>query len=391
MLALVVAAVTAFLALWIVVPAPNRLLLPLAVGAPEVSAWLIVAGIVAILLALSDVGARATARLALVLAIVALTLAASPFFRFATVAASAERSLETALGSGYASRIPAAQKARFTSSPLSLAVLARGFGNHADAVQITRGIEVARHDDVTLTMDVYQPREPGAHPVLVQVYGGAWQRGEPGDFSEFATYIAAQGYVVFAVDYRHAPRFTFPTQLDDLREALRLIRDRATEWGGDVTRLALMGRSAGAHLAMLAAYAPDAPPIRGVIDYYGPVDLIEGYRRPPVPDPLRVREIEEAFLGGPPDAMPARYLAASPISLVTRQLPPTLLVYGGRDHIVEARFGSMLADSLRREGGTVVHVEIPWAEHAFDTVPNGPSGQLARYVTERFLAAVMRR
>ncbi len=275
-------------------------------------------------------------------------------------------------------------------APLSLRTLLLGFGDHRDAVRITRGVEVAKHDDVTLTMDVYQPRTAGPHPVLVQVYGGAWQRGEPGDFAEFATYIAAQGYVVFAIDYRHAPRFTFPIPLDDVREALRVVQSRAHEWDGDASRIVLMGRSAGAHLAMLAAYAPDAPPVRGVIDYYGPVDLVEGYRHPPRPDPLKVREIEEAFLGGPPGMMLARYEAASPITLVTRTLPPTLLIYGRRDHIVEPRFGAMLADALRRQGGTVVHVELPWADHAFDTVPNGVSGQLSRYVTERFLADVTR-
>ena len=124
----------------------------------------------------------------------------------------------------------------------------------------------------------------------------------------------------------------------------------------------------------------------GVIDYYGPVDLVEGYRQIPTPDPLDVRAIEEAFLGGPPDAMIDRYRAASPIALVTRRLPPTLLIYGGRDHVVEPRFGAMLAGRLRAEGTTAVHIEIPWAEHAFDAVPYGPSGQLARYITERFLA-----
>jgi len=48
--------------------------------------------------------------------------------------------------------------------------------------------------------------------------------------------------------------------------------------------------------------------------------------------------------------------------------------------------GDLLAGRLRAEGTTVLHVEIPWAEHAFDAVPNGPSGQLSRYVTERFIA-----
>ncbi len=390
MLALVIALVASFLAIWIVVPAPNRLLLPLSVGAPEVSAWLLVAGAVALFLALPDGGSRLAARVAIVLAAVALALAASPFVRFSRVARDAARAMESALGNDYLVRIAPERRARLAAAPLSIATLLRGFAAGGDEVRVTRGVKVAEHDGVALTMDVYQPTSAGTHPVLVQVYGGAWQRGEPSDFAEFATYISAQGYVVCAIDYRHAPRFTFPAPLDDVREALGVVRARAHEWGGDASRLVLMGRSAGAHLAMMAAYAPDAPPIRAVIDYYGPVDLVEGYRNPPFPDPLKVREIEEAFLGGSPDSMLTRYQEASPITLTTRELPPTLLIYGSRDHIVEPRFGRMLAEALRRNGGTVVHVEIPWADHAFDTVPNGPSGQLSRYLTERFLADVTR-
>ena len=117
-----------------------------------------------------------------------------------------------------------------------------------------------------------------------------------------------------------------------------------------MTRLALVGRSAGAQLALLAAYEPNAPRIRGVVAYYGPVDLAEGYRHPPKPDPLGVRAIEEALLGGTPDSVPGRYREASPITYVTRRLPPTLLVYGGRDHVVEARFGRLLHERLLATG-----------------------------------------
>lgn len=390
MIALGLALTTALVAVWIAIPAPHRLLLPLSVGAPEVSCWLAMAAVVALVLALPDAGTRAVSRVTIGVAGAALLLAALPFARFPRVASAADAALKSALGADYWSSISPERRAHLATTPLSLRTLLLGYADRGEKVRITRGVTVARHDGVTLTMDVYEPNATGPHPVLVQVYGGAWQRGAPGDFAEFATYIAAEGYVVFAIDYRHAPRFIFPAPLEDVREALATVRSRAHEWNGDASRLVLMGRSAGAHLAMLAAYAPDAPPIRGVIDYYGPVDLVEGYRNPPRPDPLDVRAIEEAFLGGSPQERLAAYQAASPISLVTRVLPPTLLIYGTRDHIVEPRFGRMLATALREAGGRVAHVEIPWADHAFDEVPNGPSGQLARYMTERFLADVNR-
>jgi acetyl esterase/lipase len=196
---------------------------------------------------------------------------------------------------------------------------------------------------------------------------------------------------VFAIDYRHAPRWRWPAQIEDVRAALAWIVQHGREYDADTDRLALLGRSAGAQLAMVAAYEPGAPLVRGVVSYYGPVALEDGYRNPPIPDPLGVRSIEEAFLGGTPAEVPVRYRDASPITYASRPLPPSLLIYGGRDHIVLSRFGALLDNRLRAAGSTSVFLEIPWAEHAFDAVRNGPSGQLSLYYTERFLAWALTR
>jgi acetyl esterase/lipase len=128
----------------------------------------------------------------------------------------------------------------------------------------------------------------------------------------------------------------------------------------------------------------------GIVDsgghqLYGPVDLAEGWH-PPEPDPLHVRNILEAYLGGTPERWPARYREASPVTYAARTLPPTLLIYGRRDHIVEARFGRQLDRALKHAGATSVLLELPWSEHAFDVIPNGLGGQIALYYTERFMS-----
>ncbi|MEP7344323.1 MAG: alpha/beta hydrolase, partial [Gemmatimonadaceae bacterium] len=196
----------------------------------------------------------------------------------------------------------------------------------------------------------------------------------------------AHGYVVFAIDYRHAPRSRWPAQLEDVRTALTWIRDHAGSYDADTARVAVIGRSAGAHLAMLAGYETGPLPIRAVISYYGPVDLVDAYLHPPRPDPLRIREVQDTLFGGTLDQMRERYRGASPIDFATRPLPATLLVYAGRDHIVERRYGARMYESLMKAGTKAVYLEIPWADHAFDEVFNGPSNQLALYHTERFLA-----
>lgn len=196
--------------------------------------------------------------------------------------------------------------------------------------------------------------------------------------------LTAAGALIFIASWIFLP--APHAQIEDVRAALAWIRAHAAEYQADVSRMALLGRSAGAQLAMVAAYEPSAPPISAVVSLYGPVDLVEGYRHPPVPDPLDVRSIERAFLGGTHEETPDRYRTASPVSYVSRRLPPTLLIYGARDHVVLPRFGSELAGRLRADGGAAVFLEIPWAEHGFDAVPHGLSGQVSLYYTERFLS-----
>ncbi|MEL7475475.1 MAG: alpha/beta hydrolase, partial [Cyanobacteria bacterium J06555_12] len=209
--------------------------------------------------------------------------------------------------------------------------------------------------------------------------------------AEFNRYMASQGYTVVALDYRHAPQFRFPAQIEDVWTALAWIDERAERYNIDRDRLAVLGRSAGAQLAMLLAYSKeppiaDLPPIRAVVSFYGPVNLASGYRQPPIPDPIDTRQTLEILLGGSPDEVPELYRQASPISYVRPNLPPSLLIYGGRDLVVKAEYGRELAQTLEATGNTVAWIEIPWADHAFDTIFNGVSSQLSLYYIERFLA-----
>jgi acetyl esterase/lipase len=383
------AVVLVFLTSWIVLPAPNRPLLALGVGAPELSAWLVLGGLVVCGLTIGVVGRDTLGRATLVLTVVATVLASVPLMRLPFVVQRFDSAMRTALGDDFLRGVPSDRRARMRRAPIVLVDLFLGID--VGEARISRGIPFAAPEGVRLTLDIYRPVTAGPHPSVVQIYGGAWQRGAPGDDARFATYLATRGFVVFAIDYRHAPQWRWPAQIDDVRAALGWIREHGEEYGADASRLALLGRSAGAHLALVATYQPGAFPIGAVVSYYGPVDLMDGYRNPPRPDPLDVRSIEEALLGGTPDLVPERYREASPITYVSSRLPPSLLIYGSRDHVVLPRFGAMLDDRLRAAGARSVFLEIPWAEHAFDTIPNGLSGQLSLYYTEQFLAWALTR
>jgi acetyl esterase/lipase len=353
-----------FLSIWIVIPAPIYSLLPLSVGTPEISPGLVCLNVAILILGgirfwLRYPKKRRRSIATLCCIVLALSLSASPLMQFAEVQQQAERALaeplprkiESSLGRGDLLDLSPLLRAKMRSNPLILGDLWHGIPR-AD-VRIDRNIPFARPDGQALCLDIYRPAQVGNYPGIISIYGGAWQRGSPKSDDNFNRYIAAQGYVVWAISYR---------------------------------RMAMIGRSAGAQLAMLAAYTPTPFPIRAVVNYYGPVDLTAGYDRPPVPDPIESRSTLLKFLGGTPTDFAELYRQASPINAVKPGLPASLLIYGGKDRIIEAKYGKHLAETLRSQGNRATFIEIPWADHAFDAVFNGLSNQLALYYTERFLA-----
>ncbi len=378
-----------FLSIWIILPAPIFPLLTFSVGAPEISPVLLIFNAVAIALWwvrwwIGEYRQPQLFSFGLCLGGLALVLSASPLLQFSAAQQQAQRSIESSLGSNYLRNIPSSLIAKMRSQPLIIADIWSGISTHP--VRIDRAIPVANPDGVQLSMNIYRPLQVGNYPAIVSIYGGAWQRGSPDSDDTFDRYMAAQGYVVWAIDYRHAPTYHFPTQLEDVRSALTFIQKHADEYETNLDRVAIIGRSAGSQLAMLAAYQDPPFPLRAVIDYYGPVNLTAGYENVPTPDPIESRATLRAFLGGTPQTVPELYRQASPINAVKPALPASLLIYGSKDHIVESKYGRYLATQLRSHGNQAVFIEIPWADHAFDAVFSGLSNQLALYYTERFLA-----
>jgi acetyl esterase/lipase len=391
-----------FLSIWIVVPAPTAFLLPLGVGAPEISPWLFGLNAIVILLMLFSERKGWIYLLAIACSVVALALSAYPLSQVAAANQQVTREMYRVLGIDYHSKIAAELKPKLRPQPLVLTDVFRGIPS--GDVKIQSGIVFAKPDGVSLSLAVYQPIGsnkpsitdpfvaqppnplPEKYPTIVTLYGGGWQHGEPTQDEFFSRYMASRGYTVVAIDYRHAPQYRFPNQLEDVKAALLYIRTHAQELKVDVDRLVLMGRSAGAQLAMLATYPPSSTSVRAVVDYYGPVDLTVGYEQPPQPDPIDTRALLRAFLGGTPAEKPDVYRLASPSTYIKGNLPPTLLVYGKRDHVVKAEFGRTLRDRLAKAGNQVVYIELPWSEHAFDAVFNGIGNQLALYYTEQFVA-----
>lgn len=373
-----------FLSLWIVIPAPTFSLLPLGVGAPELSPWLIAINGCALLL---TVVVHQSWFLGLIFSLLGLMLSLLPVSQLPKTNVQFAAEMTRVLGTDYLEHVPQALQAQMRPRPFVLADVFRGI--RTKEVRIQRGIIFASPDQVDLKLNLYQPLLTGKYPTLIIIYGGAWRQGSPDNYETFSSYMAAQGYSVIAIDYRHAPQYKFPTQLEDVQAALHYIQENADNLEVDTERMAIMGRSAGGHLATLAAYQQDAIAFRAVVTYYGPSNLTKAYHDPPFPNPINTQAILHNFLGGTPETVSQLYKQASPISYVRPNLPPSLLIYGSGDHLVQPKFGRQLHSQLRATGNAAVWLEIPWAEHAFDAVFPGISNQLALYYTERFIGSLL--
>jgi acetyl esterase/lipase len=244
--------------------------------------------------------------------------------------------------------------------------------------------------DIELSLDFYPANATGRAPVIVVIHAGSWQSGDNKDFIPMDRYLAARGYAVADIIYRLAPQWPFPAAPDDVRSAIKFLRERADSLRIDPNRIVLFGRSAGGQIALNVAYSGKDPSIRGVISLYAPTDLYWSWEHPQNPLVIDTRGSLTAYLGGSPSEAPSQYDAASPIRLVTSDTPPTLLMHGGRDELVSSNHSDRLAQRLAQAGVPYANVRLPWATHGFDFIFRGPAGQISTYAIEYFLARVTR-
>jgi acetyl esterase/lipase len=206
-------------------------------------------------------------------------------------------------------------------------------------------------------LDVYAPRTraPG-RPVVVFFYGGSWDSGAKGMYAFVGQALAQQGYVAVVADYRLYPAARWPTFLQDCALATRWARDHAGDYGGDVSRLALMGHSAGAYNAVDLALDgrwlravgldPDRD-VKATVGLAGPYDFL----------PLDTRELKTIF--GPEDQRPD----TQPINHVDGHAAPLLLIAGDKDTVVDPGNTARLAAKVRAAGGKVEVITYPGIGH----------------------------
>lgn len=275
-----------------------------------------------------------------------------------------------------------ASRWRTTLSTLLAALALAGCSTTAilNSLQPRAALRVARNlryqPGARGTLDVYAPRSAsGRAPVVLFIYGGAWDSGRKAQYAFVGDALASAGIVTIIPDYRVYPQVRWPTFLQDNARALRWAVDHAAAYGGDPRNLFLMGHSAGAYDALMLALDPHwlaavrldpVQNLQGVIGLAGPYDFL----------PLTRPKLKIIF--GPPQGR----AATQPIRYVTGHNPPLFLATDSADRQVDPGNTARLAARVRAAGGAVT-------EHTYRHLDHGLLiGVLA--VPLRWLAPVRR-
>lgn len=240
--------------------------------------------------------------------------------------------------------------------------------NVPDTVRELTDIEYRSVGGTSLALDVYRPADlVGSAPVLVFIHGGSWKSGNRRDYLPYLIDFAERGYVTVTVSYRFMQEAVFPAAVSDITCALEWIGAHATEYQMDPNRVALIGGSAGGHLAMMAAYSGvefaecgsgPGVTIRAVVNLYGPSDLTTDFaiHHPTV----------EGFLGTTYDEDPEAFVRASPVTYITTDDPPTLIFHGTLDETVPVSQSDLLAKRLGDAGVITRYHRLNGWPHTMD-------------------------
>jgi acetyl esterase/lipase len=226
----------------------------------------------------------------------------------------------------------------------------------------------------------------------VWIHGGAWLIGKKEDTVPLE-WLAA-GYAVASLDYRLSGDAIFPAQLHDVKAAIRWLRANADRYALDPNRIVAWGESAGGHLAALLGTSGDVAAldvgehldrssrVNAVIDFYGNVDFIADVEANPA---LRLKSPYTLLLGGP--ALTRRDLArqANPVTYISKDDPPFLVVHGDADKLVPHAQSVILVDALRAAGVPVTFYTVAGGGHGDFADP-----QVRKLVTD-FLSSIAKR
>ncbi len=260
------------------------------------------------------------------------------------------------------------------------------FSTNANVVYKTFGYK--KVDGKDLTADFYPSSSKVPSPLVIVIHGGSWQGGDSKQLPELNSYLAEKGFNVAAINYRLAPAYKAPSPVEDTKDVINYFLSRSAELNIDSNNIVLLGRSAGAQIALNAAYDFKLPNIKGVVSYYGPADMVWGGQIKVSKLVLNTDLIYDNYFGGNYKQVPQKFVESSGLESAHKSSPPTLLIHGKIDPLVFYLHAVHLQKKLNELNVPNFFLELPFATHGCDYSLKGPAGQVCTYAVERFIRSV---
>ena len=261
-----------------------------------------------------------------------------------------------------------------------------GVDVHRDLAYVERGHE-------RQMLDLYLPPHAGLLPLIVWIHGGAFRMGSKE--GHVPLHYLHKGYAIASINYRLSQHALFPAQIEDCKAAVRWLRAHAATYGLDPAYFAAWGESAGGHLAAMLGTADDersfdvgehldqSSRVQAVVDCFGPTDFaqMDAQRLPDGQIHDASDSPESQLVGGPVQERPAEVARANPVTYVSADAPPFLVVHGDRDPLVPYGQSELLVKALETASVPVTFYTVRGGGHGNFADPQVPA------LIEAFLAA----
>ena len=250
----------------------------------------------------------------------------------------------------------------------------------AAQARVDQNVVYGMYSGLALLMDVHHPAEPNGYGII-QIWGSGWHAPTAYGARQLKWWGPRQifldaGYTVFTINHRAAPRFRYPAAVEDAQRAVRFVRHNAEQYGVDPDQLGGWGHSSGGHLiAMLAVMDGDGDPddpdpvnqasakLQVVVAQAGVFDFAVLFDNP------WPASVNASFLGAPLRPGDPTYRAASPITYVTPDDPPMLLIHGDDDQVVPFTQSEFMLAALEEHGIEARLIRIPGGGHGANDAP----------------------
>jgi acetyl esterase/lipase len=252
-----------------------------------------------------------------------------------------------------------------------------------------KDVEYGKAGTARLLLDVYTPDDEKArHPAVVLIHGGAFRGGDKSTYRGLAEVLVKQGFVVFSVNYRLAPKYPYPAGLDDVQRAVRWIRAQAPRYTVDPGHIGAIGHSAGGYYAAMLAMrdtrshevkelAGFSSKVTCAADFFGPADFCADLGS------AHGTKVIDEFLGMVKKGNEPRWKEASPITYVSKSCAPLYIFHGSKDPLVPVSQSRALYEALKKAKAPAWYMELEGAGHGWR--PQSPAGVRSNKALAEFL------